>query len=96
MVALKCTREIPLFRKKDWHTLVMLRGRYFEVIFVGDVFLDSVECVRVLKVENDAMWDLAFASYGRKLEPAERALAQDFIVLRRGVVEDKVCLEVVA
>ena len=68
----------------------------FEVVFVGDVSLNTVQCVRGLKSEYDRMWDMAFASFGRKLGDAERALVHDFVQMRRGVVDGKIQVEVVA
>lgn len=81
--------------KSNWAKLVVSPTRFFEVIFLGDVYLRDVQCVRVMKSEYDRMWDMAFASFGRKLGEAERALVNDFIQLRRGEMDGKIHLEVV-
>lgn len=86
--------EVHLAKKCDWGVLVASSRRYFEVIFIGHVRLNAVECVRVLKSEHDRMWNLAFASFGRKLTDAERALVHDFVQLRRGAMEGKVKIEI--
>jgi len=96
MVAKERASEVPLTDKRDWAGIVASPGRYFEVIFIGDVSLNAVECVRVLKTEYDRMWDMAFASFGRKLGVAERALVHDFVQMRRGVVDGRIQVEVVA
>lgn len=96
MVARERTDEIFLTDKRDWAGLVLCPDRYFEVIFLGEVSLNTVTCVRVLKTEYDRMWDLAFASFGRKLGDAERAVVHDFVQLRRGAVDGKIQVEVVA
>ena len=96
MAASARATEIPALDKGQWHKLVALQGRHFEAIFIGDVSLQAVECVCVLKAENDQMWELLFASFGREAEDAERALAHDFVVLQRGVAEGRLRLEVVA
>lgn len=93
LAAIERATEVPALDQEEWPRLVASEGRYFEVIFLGDVSLEAVECVRALKVEIDGMRKLAFANFGRKLERAERALAHDFVVLRRGVVEGKLRLE---
>ena len=41
------------------------------------------------------MWDMAFANFGRKLGDAERALVQDFVQMRKGVIEGRIQVEVV-
>jgi hypothetical protein len=66
MAAKERASEVPLADKGEWPELVASPGRYFEVVFIGDVSLNTVDCVRVLKTEYDRMWDMAFASFGRK------------------------------
>jgi len=88
--------EVPLANKQEWPGLVASPGRYFEVVFIGDVSLETVECVRVLKTEYDRMWDMAFANFGRKLRDAERALVHDFVQMRRGVIDGRIQVEVVS
>lgn len=96
MAAKERANEVPLTNERDWAGLVASPGRYFEVVFICDVALDTVECVRMLETEYDRMWDMAFASFGRKLGDAERALVHDFVQMRRGVVDGKIQVEVVA
>lgn len=96
LAATERASEVPPTDKRDWAGLVASPGRYFEVVFVGDVSLNTVKCVRMLKTEYDRMWDMAFASFGRKLGDAERALVHDFVQMRRGAVDGKIQVEVVA
>jgi hypothetical protein len=96
MAATERASEVHPTDKRDWAGLVASPGRYFEVIFIGDVALNTVKCVRVLKTEYERMWEMAFASFGRKLGDAERALVHDFVQMRRGVVDGKIQVEVVA
>jgi hypothetical protein len=93
LAAIERATEVPALDQQEWPRLVASESRYFEVIFLGDVTLEAVECVRALKVEIDGMRKLALANFGRKLERAERALANDFVVLGRGVLEGKLRLE---
>jgi hypothetical protein len=93
LVAIERAAEVPTSDKHEWPKLVAPEGRYFEVIFVGEVLLEAVECVRALKTEIKRMRELEFANFGRKLDPGERALADDFVVLRRGALEGKLRLE---
>jgi hypothetical protein len=94
MVAVERATEVLPLDRREWPGLVASEGRYFEAVFIGDVSLGTVEYVCMLKAENDRMWELAFANFGRKLSDAERALAHDFVVLHRGVSEGKVRLKV--
>jgi len=96
MAAIERASEIPALEKREWYKLVASQTRYFEVIFIGEVSLNAVECVCVLKAENDRMWELAFASFGRKLDDGERALAHDYVVVGRAASEGRLRLEVVA
>jgi hypothetical protein len=64
-------------------------------VFIGEVGINAVECVYVQKAEHDTRWKSAFESFGAKLDPASRALADDLVHVRRGVVEGKLRLEVV-
>lgn len=96
MAAKERASEVPLADKRGWPELVASPGRYFEVVFIGDVSLNTVDCVRVLKTEYDRMWGMAFTSFGGKLGDAERALVHDFVQMRRGVVDGRIQVEVVA
>ncbi len=96
MAATERASEVHGTHRNDWTMLVASPGRYFEVIFIGDVFLKTVRCLRVLKTEYDRMWDMAFANYASNRGEAERALVDDFVQMRRGVVDGKIQLEVVA
>jgi hypothetical protein len=95
MVAISRTAEVPTVERGQWQTLVALQGRYFEVIFIGEVLLKAVERVCVLKPEYDRMWNLAFASFGKKLGAGERAVGNDFVTLQRGVKDGRLRLEIV-
>ena len=96
MAATERASEVQGTQRNDWTKLVASPGRYFEVIFIGDVSLNAVKCIRVLKTEYDRMWDMAFANFGRKLCDAERALVHDFVQVRRGIVDGRIQMEVVA
>jgi hypothetical protein len=95
MVAVQRATEVPPVGKREWPGLVASDSRYFEAVFIGDVSLATVEYVCMSKSENDRQWELAFANFGRKLSDAERALAHDFVVLRRGVSEGRIQLKVI-
>jgi hypothetical protein len=95
MVALERANEISGVDERRWPELVSSGLQYFEVVFVGEVSLDAVGCVRVSKGQFDRLWNLAFGNFGRKLGDAERALVQDFIDLRRAEIEGKIQIEVV-
>ena len=86
--------EIFGSKREDWWKLVVSPDRYFEIIFVGDVSLKSVKCVRVTQDEYYGKWELAFLNLGVRRTEAERALVSDFIELRRAVLEGRVKLEV--
>jgi hypothetical protein len=96
MVAKERATEVIAVGKQAWPALVASPGRYFEVVFIGEFSRDAVACIRVSKAEHDRMWDLAFASFGRRLGDAERALVNDFVQLRRAVLDGNVHVEVVA
>ena len=95
LVAIERAKEIPPLERGRWLILVAGANRYFEVVFVGEVSLKTVEFVSVLKSDYDRMLTLLFDSFGKKLDEAGRANAQDFRVLIRGVKEGKLRLEVV-
>lgn len=95
MAARERANEVSLADKHEWPRLVASPGRYFEVVFIGDVSLNTIECIRVPKTEHDRMRDMAFASFGRKLCDAERALVHDFVQMCRGVVDGRMQVEVV-
>jgi len=95
MVAAECSTRISSEDEAGWPQLLVSKDRHFEVIFIGEVGIKAVECVCVQKAEYDKRWESAFDSFGAKLDIASRALVEDFVHLRRGVVEGKVRLEVV-
>lgn len=95
LVAIERAKEVPPLERGKWPTLVAGGRRYFEVVFVGEVSLKTVEIVSVLKSDYDRMLTLLFDSFGKKLDEAGRANAQDFRVLLRGVKEGRLRLEVV-
>jgi hypothetical protein len=88
-------REIPGVERNAWPDLVLSENRFFEVIFIGDVYLDSVECVRIPRNEYTSKWDLTFLNLAAKRSDAERAVAHDFLQLRRAELAGTVRLEVV-
>lgn len=67
----------------EWPGLLCSNSDYIEAIMGVDVTSDSVGEVRITHDEKKALWDLAFADFGRKLEPGERALTHDFATILR-------------
>ena len=94
MVAVERSAEVTN-DQWTWPKIVASDDHYFEAAFVGEVLLKSLECVRVLGSEYDRLSNLAFENFGRKLDVAERAHVQDFIQLRRAVVDGKIKVEVI-
>jgi hypothetical protein len=94
MVATERAPEVARTDAAEWGDLVLSGRRYFEVIFAADFSLDAVDGVRVFKTEHNRMWTLAFDNFGRKLGDAERAFVQDFIQLRRAILEGRIQVEV--
>ena len=80
---------------QSWPSLIASDERYFEAAFAGEVRLESVGCLRVLRSEYERLVSLAFENFGRRLGDAERALVHDFVQLRRAVLNEKIKLEVV-
>ena len=97
MVTSQRIGEIDSTPKHYWQQLLVSLDfkRYFEIIFIGDVSLKDLYCVRIPAAEYQAMWELAFANYGRKLSEAERAWVQDFIQLIRASKDGKIQVEVI-
>lgn len=93
MVAKERLREIAGTEETTWPALVVSAGRYFEAVFLGEVRLNAIGSVRMMRAEYDRIWDLAFGSFARKLGAAERALIQDLVELRRAVVQARIQLE---
>lgn len=89
-------KEVPTTERREWHKLVTSPNRFFEVIFLGEITLPSIDSVRMSRAEHDRMWDMAFASFGRKLTDEERAHVHDFVQLRRAVADKRVRLEVLS
>jgi hypothetical protein len=87
-------REASIVEKYEWPTLIASAVRYFEVILIGEISIDSVDCVRLTKEEYDTKWDLCFLNLGSKRNEAERALVNDFIQLRRAELDGRVKVEV--
>lgn len=96
MVAKERASQLPAAGKPDWPRLVASPGGHFEVVFTSPVSLAAIGCVRVPKAEYDRLWDMAFASFARKLGDAERALVHDFVQMRKGVVDGRIRLEIIA
>lgn len=78
-----------------WPSLVADGEQGFEAIFVGEVSLQVVELVRVSKEEYNRMWSLTFLNFGRSLRDAERALAHEFLLIRRAEMRGRIRVEVV-
>lgn len=95
MVALHRAGEAPVTPKAEWPKLVLGAGRYFEAVFVGEVTLQALNCVRVPRSEYDRKWDRTFASFGKKCGDAERALMHDFRRLLLARRDNEVELEIV-
>lgn len=49
LVANERAKEVSTTGRKEWHKLVTSPNRYFEVIFLGEVTLNSIDSVRMLK-----------------------------------------------
>jgi hypothetical protein len=81
--------EVSIVEKQEWPTLVVSPTRYFEVIFIGKISIESVDSVRLKKEEYDTKWDLCFLNLGSKRNEAERALVSDFIQLRRAELDGR-------
>lgn len=81
--------------RTTWPALVLCQDWYTEVVFVAEVGEDAIDCLRMLKAQRNRMWDMAFASFGKKPAEAERALVHDFIQLRRAELAGTIRLEVV-
>lgn len=94
MVATERATEVLSMVRSEWPSLIASGGRYFEVIFTGGVSLADVDCLRVSRSEYNRMWDMAFANFSRKLGDAERALVNDFVQMRRAVVDGRVRMEI--
>jgi len=67
----------------EWPGLLCSNSDYIEAIIGVHVTSDSVGEVRITHDEKKTLWDLAFADFGRKLEPGERALTHDFATILR-------------
>jgi hypothetical protein len=80
---------------RDWWRFVASPDCWFEVIFSAVITLNAVECVRLLRSEHDRMWSLAFDCIAASQNEATRALAHDFVCLRRGEVDNRIRVEVV-
>jgi hypothetical protein len=77
----------------EWNSL-LASDEYVEVIFRAELNINDVALVRTSKDEYDRMWSLAFENFRTKLDDAERSLVQDFVILRRAVVDGRITLEV--
>lgn len=89
--------EIEAAQKTEWSQLLISNDskQYFEIIFIGDVTLNDLHCVRVSAIEYQQKWDLAFASFDKSLKEPERAEVQDFIQLLRAEKAGKIKLEII-
>lgn len=96
LVAKERVSEMRSVQETDWSKLVIASDKYFEVVFIGDVSLGSLESVRIPASEQDRMWDMAFGSFGAVHGPAERAVLDDFIKLNQASTNGRIKLEVLA
>lgn len=94
LAARDCAAHIPTTDKPDWRNLVISPGRYFEAIFLGNVTLSSIACVRMAITEYKRMWDMAFGCFSKKYGDAERALAHDFVKVVKAAKNGTIQLEV--
>jgi hypothetical protein len=95
MVARERITELLSVSQHEWPRLVISGGTYFEALFLDDVRLTTIDVVKISKAEYQRMWEIAFTSFARKLNDAERANVQDFVLLRRAVLSGSVKLEVI-
>jgi hypothetical protein len=68
---------------------------YIEALYTGKIELENVAEVRVAKAQMNQLWDLAFEDFSRRLEPGERALANDFIQLLGSVRARRIRMETI-
>jgi len=87
--------DIDTAQQSDWSQLLISTDskQYFEIIFIGEVTLNDLKCIRVSTKEYQQKWDLAFASFDKSLSEPERAEDQDFIQLLRAEKDGKIQLE---
>jgi hypothetical protein len=64
--------------KSDWPRLLNEKTSYIEAIFIGDVTLEQIHKVQVLKSEYDRLMSLILRTIGRRLEVAEHTLVDSF------------------
>ncbi|MCI0620985.1 MAG: hypothetical protein L0387_04820 [Acidobacteria bacterium] len=83
LAAIKHADEVSSTPAAEWPDLLCSNSDYIEAIMGVDVTSDSVKEVRITQDEKKTLWDLAFADFGRKLEPGERALTHDFATILR-------------
>jgi hypothetical protein len=83
LAAIKHADAVFSTPEADWPGLLCSSSDYIEAITGVDITRDSVGEVRITRDERKTLWDLAFADFGRKLEPGERALTHDFATILR-------------
>ncbi len=81
LAVIKHAGEIPRTERAGWETLVCSNASYIEAIFDVRPAKQEVSEIRVPVASYDALWDIAFADFSRRLASAEKALANDFIQL---------------
>ncbi len=93
----KTISKITQTPKNDWLQLLISPDskQYVEIIFIGEITLDALECIRITNKEYMQMWELAFANFGRSQSEAERAWIQDFNQLLRADKDGKIQLKVI-
>ena len=83
LAAIKHSADLKSSVPADWATLLFGGGSYMEAVFVGNVLVDSLECVRMSAVDYQRHWDMAFSSFGKSFNEAERALIHDFVQIMK-------------
>ncbi len=89
--------DIDAAQQNDWSQLLISTDfkQYFEIIFIGEVTVNDLKCVRVSTEEYQQKWELAFSNFGKSLTEPERAEVQDFVQLLRAVKDGKIQLETI-
>jgi hypothetical protein len=83
LAVIKHVHELEKVDYREWTKMVCCGKQYIEAIFIMDIEPIHLEAVRLTHSEHEVFWDLAFSDFGRRLDDAERALAQDFIDICR-------------
>lgn len=90
--------EVGQTPKKDWGQLLISPAskQYVEIIFIGEITMNSLQCIRISNEEYMQMWELAFGNFSRSQSDAERAWVQDFNQLLHANKDGKIQLKVIS